>query len=490
MPGPARPRGRRPARGLGVFAAAGAAWAAPVLAHAQDETSDPAALTVVASPAVPARPAIRFNRWQEDWSVLANPDVPREPLDSLKYISLSSTDPKVYLSVGVNLRERLESNDAQAFGTGPNTAQNYLISRAEAHADLHLGAAVQVFVQLQDDEAVAKTLYSPVDRDRLDVEQAFIVVTEPVGDGLLRLRVGRQQFSFDLQRFVSVRDGPNVRQSYDAVWGDYDRGPWRITGFYSQPVQNRDQADFDDYSSQRLTYGGLRVQRQTPLLGAVSVSLSRFTQDNVTFPSAKGDERRDIVDVRVAGHSHGWDWDMEAMGQYGRIGMQSIQAWAFGSMAGYTFSDVMWTPRLGLQVDGASGDGNPRDGHLGTFNPLFPNGYYVTMSAYTGYVNFIHLKPSVTLHPTSKLMVLLAAGGQWRETAGDAVYTQPDIPVANTAGKPGLYTGTYGQVRAEWGATPHVAFALEAVHFAIGSALQRAGGHDSDYLGLEVKFGW
>ena len=37
-----------------------------------------------------ARPTIAFHRWSEDWSVLANPKVPREPLDELKYISLSA----------------------------------------------------------------------------------------------------------------------------------------------------------------------------------------------------------------------------------------------------------------------------------------------------------------------------------------------------------------------------------------------------------------
>jgi hypothetical protein len=42
----------------------------------------------------PTRPSIMFNRWEEDWSVLADPRVPREPLDSLKYIPLSAYDPK------------------------------------------------------------------------------------------------------------------------------------------------------------------------------------------------------------------------------------------------------------------------------------------------------------------------------------------------------------------------------------------------------------
>ena len=37
----------------------------------------------------PQRPAIMFNRWQEDWSVLADPRVSREPFDEFKYIPLS-----------------------------------------------------------------------------------------------------------------------------------------------------------------------------------------------------------------------------------------------------------------------------------------------------------------------------------------------------------------------------------------------------------------
>ena len=119
-------------------------------------------------------------------------------------------------------------NGAQSFGTGPNRTQNYVISRNELNADLRVDSQLQMFVQFQSDFAPWKTMLSPVDVDRLDLEQAFIALTEPVGDGTLKLRLGRQQFAFDLQRFVSVRDGPNVRQSYDAGWADYENGPWRF----------------------------------------------------------------------------------------------------------------------------------------------------------------------------------------------------------------------------------------------------------------------
>lgn len=436
------------------------------------------------------RPAIQFNRWQENWSVLADPAVPREPLDGLKYLSLSDSDPLTYASFGANLRERFESNDAAGFGTSGSKADQYVISRLELHSDLHVGPHLQMFTQLQSDHAIDKSTHSPVDQDRLDLEQAFIAVVTAVDGGTVKLRVGRQQFAFDLQRFVSVRDGPNVRQSYDAAWADYESGAWRLISFYSHPVQARDTRPFDDTSNGHLTYGGLRLERQLTSSSSLAAYVSRFTQDSVRFTSVTGNEQRQIADLHYAGTLSAVDWDIEAMGQSGRVGSQDVRAWALGSLAGYTFTAERWRPRVGVQFDVASGDKHPDDGQLNTFNPLFPNGYYLTLSGYTGYVNLVHLKPSVTLYPASGLKVLLAAGAQWRQTTADAVYTQPNIPIAHTAGLAGRYTGTYGQFRADCALTAHVAVALEVVHFAVSRALRTVGAHDSDYLGAEVKLAW
>lgn len=463
-----------------LLGAALAMW--PGLAWAQDASEN--------GGEVPPRPAIMFNRWQEDWSVLADPRVPRMPFDALKYIPLVATDPSYYLSFGADVRERFESNDAANFGTGPNRPQNYDLSRTEFHADLHLGPNIQIFTQLQSDFAPGKTMLTPVDQNRLDLEQAFVAITEPVDDGTLKVRIGRQQFAFDLQRFVSVRDGPNVRQSYDAAWADYEKGPWRLITFYSQPVQDQDDHVFDDYSSNKLTFSGFRVERQITKDVSLASYYAHFTQDNVSFPNASGNERREVFDVHFAGKINRFDWDVEGMGQTGAIGNQAVRAWAFGSLAGYTLSDVNWTPRLGLQFDAASGDSNPHDRTFGTFNPLFPNGYYVTLAGYTGYTNFIHLKPSITLHPTDNLKVMFAAAAQWRETTGDAIYTQPDIPVPNAAGRPGQYTGCYGQLRLDWTVNRATSVTVEAVHFMAGDAIRRAGGHDGNYIGAELKYGW
>jgi hypothetical protein len=455
----------------------------PVYAQEVDST---------ASTAQPTRPTILPNRWEEDWSVLADPRVPREPFDNLKYIPLSPDDPKTYLSLGADSRQRFEANDVANFGIGPNRNNDYLISRTDWYADLHVADQVQVFTQFESDYAPWKTMLTPADQDVLDLEQAFVTVTEPVGAGTARVRLGRQQMNFDFQRFISDRDGPNVRQSFDAAWGEYENGPWKFITFYSQPVQiyNFGAQPFDDYSSGANTFSVVRLQREMSGWGTLSTYYAYFTQDNARYLSVRGDERRDNFDARIAANTNGFDGDLEVMGQTGSIGNDSILAWAVGSLSGYTFKDIEWTPRLGIQFDAASGNKNPNSDVLQTFNPLFPNGFYFTLAGYTGYANLIHIKPSIAVHPTNSLTLSFAVGSLWRETTADAVYAQGSVPVPGTAGQPGRYTGTYGQVDLSWAMTSHTTIAIQAVRFDVGDALQRAGGSDSDYLGVQLTNAW
>jgi len=137
---------------------AGAVCLAAHGARAEDDTAPSA------KPA-PERPSIHLNRWQEDWSVLADPALRTEPLDNLKYIPLSSADPNSYASLGLNLRERVESTQLAPFGIGNPHTDTYLIQRLEVHADIRPNAHWQIFVQLQDDRAFDKDLITPVDKN-------------------------------------------------------------------------------------------------------------------------------------------------------------------------------------------------------------------------------------------------------------------------------------------------------------------------------------
>jgi hypothetical protein len=178
------------------------------------------------------------------------------------------------------------------------------------------------------------------------------------------------------------------------------------------------------------------------------------------------------------------------MGQRGRVGATRVRAWGMGGRLGYTFAQAGWWPRLGVQVDAASGDRKAGDGRLETFNPLFPNGYYFSLAGYTGYVNLLHVKPTLTVHPSERLMVTGALGLLWRQSTADAVYVQPDAPLAGTAGTGHRWTGAYAQLRGDWKVNPHLTASVELVHYQAGDTLRAAGGRDSQYAGGELKFSW
>jgi hypothetical protein len=449
-----------------------------------------AAAAVCAQDGEPQRPAPRFSRWQEDWSALADASLRSHPGDRLKYIPLDNGDANSYFSLGLNLRERMEYNGAAAFGAGGNRADGYLIQRLQVHADLHLDAHWQIFTQLEDARDPGKRITTPADRNPVDLRLAFIAYNTVVGENTFRFRLGRQEFAFDLQRFVSLRDGPNVRQAFDALWAGWESQHWHVIGFLSQPVQYRDERDFDDYSNRHLRFNMLRVEHLASGSQELSAYYALYARDNARYLDTYGRESRDVFDTRYAGTAHGLDWDLETMIQHGAVGGNRVRAWAVGTRVGYTFADTGWWLRLGLQLDGASGDRRGTDHTLGTFNPLFPNGYYLTLAGYSGYLNFVHVKPSVTVRPTGQLTLTAAFAVQWRQTTADAVYSQPNIAIAGTAGRPGRRTGNYGQLRGDYAINSNLAAAVEMVHFNVGDALRRAGAHDSNYLGLELKYQW
>jgi len=439
------------------------------------------------TPTSPERPTIENQRWEENWAVLADPSLRTEPLDALKYIPLSP-DPDVYLSLGANARERVESFDAPVFGVGHQKSGTYLLDRLEIDADLRIDGW-QAYVQLQDDRAAGKPTVTPVDADMLDLEEAFIAYVGDVGDGVLKLRAGRQEFNFDLQRFISARDGPNVRQAFDAIWGDYEIHDWRIISFASHPTQYRDITVFDDYSDSNLVLDGFRVERRALGPGDLAIYYLRYQNDMARFAAVSGMERRNAVDIHYDGKTGQIDFDAEFMGQQGTIANRPLLAWAFGGRIGYSFPRPAYTPSVYVQVDAASGN-TSRNGTYGTFNPLFPNGYYFPLAGLTTYANLVHVKPVFSISPAQGLSVDVGLGLQWRQTTQDAIYTIPTQAIPNTLGRGDLWSAAYLQLDIAQKINAHITVSAQIVQYQVGETIRRAGGHDTDYAMVQLSLAW
>src|SRR5262249_58035341 len=96
-------------------------------------------------------------------------------------------------------------------------------TRLLADADLHLGARFRTFVELGSYwEDGREPVSRPIDVGDLELQQAFLDVTAVDRPrSRLTLRLGRQEFPIGSGRLVRIREGANVRLSFDAAKGNW-----------------------------------------------------------------------------------------------------------------------------------------------------------------------------------------------------------------------------------------------------------------------------
>ena len=409
---------------------------------------------------------------------------PTDLEDRLHYIPLGDDS---YLSLGGEARLRIDSFDAPRFGIAGEQADLYGLERALFSADLHLGSRLRVYGELGVHRDIGKKDPPAVsDRDDLDAQVAFVDLT-PDADRHWRLRLGRQEMNFNAtQRFVSVREGPNIRQSFDGVRVTRQTMGLRLDAFYLRPITIQTGA-FDDSTNRDQRFYGVYASRT--LSKALTFDLYGFEldRDGVKFGAVRGDERRSSLGARVAGRDGAIDYEVEAMLQGGRFAGRDIRAWGGSAGAGYTLTRT-WSPRLGLRLDAGSGDANPADGKLQTFNPLFPKGAYFNESGLTSWSNLVALRPSLGLSPTRDLSLEASYMIRRRQTGDDAIYLQPSTQLAVVGADTSRAVGNLVQLDAGWQVNRNLKLQLQAVHQNAGSAVTALGGKDVTFAMAIIQY--
>lgn len=445
-----------------------------------------------ADPADFIPPPYKSLRYEEDYRYLEDPAHRTDFWDPIKFIPLSQS-PSIYLSLGGELRERFEYYSAPGFHLEDERSNGYLLHRLMLHADLHLGDYLRAFLQIGSElEAGKDSPLSPTDADHLDLQQGFLDVRLPVApdDGIdPTLRFGRQEISYGSQRLVSVREPPNVRRSFDGFRLDDTIGSVKLSALAVRPVNLRDEVFDDDTNSHQALWGTYNTFPVSALPGLnLDVYYLGFRNDQARFGGIAGDETRHSFGTRIFGEAAGWDWNWELVGQIGSFHGDDIRAWTAASDTGYTFDKLPWTPRLGLKANIASGDTDPRDHKLGTFNALFPRLGYFSEASLVAPSNFFDVQPSITIQPFDDVSVSLGWDVLWRETTDDAIYIEPNSPVGGTAGHGGRYTGNQVSLDVDWQIDRHIEAKASYVHFEAGDGLKSAGGKNVDFVMFSTAY--
>jgi hypothetical protein len=429
-------------------------------------------------------PPYQLNRADEDYRYLRDPSLRTDVWDPLKYVPLTESG-SWYLSVGGEARERFEYFNHPTWGKDPQD-HGYLLQRYFLHGDLHMGEHVRLFTQLQSSlEDGRRGGPRPTDVDELDLHQAFLdLKLDVTGDSSFTLRSGRQELAYGSQRLISVREGPNVRQSFDGFRVIYRAGDVQIDGFATKPAQTNRHV-FDDGPDNTKALWGTYAVLPFPLLakGNVDLYYIGLFRRKAGFDQGAARETRHSVGGRLWRTAPPLDYNFEALFQWGSLDNGDIRAWTVASDTGYTLMSLPLRPRLGLRADIASGDEDPNNPDLQTFNPLFPKGAYFSEAGLIGPANFIDLNPCLDLHLTDYATLIFDWDFFWRESTRDGLYNNAVALVVSGRKSDAHYIGSMAQAQLFWDIDRHLTFVAIYVHFFAGRFLKETGpGEDVDYV--------
>jgi hypothetical protein len=434
---------------------------------------------------LPSPPPYQQLRYEEDYSYLRDPTRRTDLWDIIKYIPFNDKG-DWNLSVGGEVRERYEYFHNSLWGQGPQDKNGYLLQRYMLHADLHFGPNFRFFGQLKSGlEGGRNGGPRPSDEDKLDINQAFLDgVLGFSDDASLTLRAGRQEMAYGSSRLVSFREGPNVRQSFDGLRMTLNTGAWRVDGFVTRPVET-DPGFFDDGPDHTRAFWGGYAVRPLPVLpkGNIDLYYLGLLRKEAEFDQGTVRELRHSVGMRLWSRTQAWDYNFEFVYQWGRFGGGRIQAWTIASDTGYTVRSTLFSPRIGLKANIASGDRDPNEQDLQTFNALFPRGAYFSEASLIGPANFMDLHPSLDLHLTERVTLTTDWDFFWRQSVRDGIYGNAVNLVRSGQGSRARYIGSQPQTQVEWRANRHLTFTAVYAHFFAGPFLKETRpGKDVDYF--------
>ncbi len=437
----------------------------------------------------PLSARLSFFRWLEDYSTAPEVQLEDNIFTRVKRLPLSDSPTYPYLSLGGNYRLRYEHASNQVFGLFGPEDSDVILHRFLVHGDLQVAPTLRAFVQLGVYEEMGRPGGPrPADESRVDLQQAFLDIKLAA----LQLRIGRQELSVGTGLHTDVREGPNQRLAFDAVRATIFLGkPSSVDVFYGQEV-GLDQRAFRDSPADGARLWGLYGSKLLPLGESAFVDLYYLGlhREEAVYEQGKGEEVRHTLGLRLAGNAGAWAYEVESLFQFGSFRGQDIRAWGVLTGNYYTVTALPWQPRLGLRANAASGDGDPHDGVLGTFDPLFPNPSYLTEAALYYPRNLYELHPMLFLTPHKTVQVSLGFNWLWRFSRDDAVYTLPGVPLVPSRVSQARYTGSLFDFVLQWAPSPHLLLKLSYVHATAGDALRDAKGVATDFLmtSMDLRF--
>lgn len=389
----------------------------------------------------------------------------------LKYIPIGGWSS---LSFGGEGRAEYERLDHPNFGAVPTDLSGHELARLMLHADWRLGSRLRLFAQLASTQEAGRAPGpAPTDVDTLDVRQAFAEVAQPIATGRFWGRLGRQELTFGGTRLFASRDPANVRRSFDAVRGGFAGQRVAVDLFCGREVRVSPGLFDDPRDSTRYTCGAFSTVTLRRDQAWLDVYLFRDHRDSARFAQGTAPTNRWTAGAVFRGGHGQWEWTVEASYQWGRFRTAPINAYAGILDVAYTFH-TRWQPRFALRGSQSSGDRDPSDSALQSFDPLYPRAFLLS-GVPVEPVNVTSIHPTLDLQLSRRLSTYVDIDVFWRTRNTDGIYDGGGGLIRPAFSTPALYIGWQPSGGLDWYIGPYVHAKLAYAHFFPGPAITQSG---------------
>jgi len=425
-------------------------------------------------------PAFKLFRAEEDYGYLQNEQTnpyEKDYLDAVKYIPITDSG-DVNLRFGGEFRPRVEYFQNRGW---ENENDVFYSQRLSVHSLLNISKYFRLYGELyhglisDPDEEFAES-------DELDMHQGFAELKLPMKRSTLRLRVGRQEMAFGATRLIGLREGPNIRRSFDMGRLIYQREKFTSEFFYGKEVSPKfgmfdNRSGLFDHSVSGPTLWGVYTQFvmwNDP--GKMEVYYLGFDTPVSFYNDASGQDERHTIGARRFGKlwkaiSH----NTEAMFQIGETGGKQVTAWALETDWKYTFWSVKLKPEFDVKLELISGDETHGDNKIQTFNPMFTNPAHYSLAGLIAPVNLIEYHPSFSIKPNEKSRVYIEWASFYRYSLNDGVYSPPRFLNRSGHTSNERLIGHQIGVMAEYEFGRHLTFDFDLSYFIAGDFIKATG---------------
>jgi hypothetical protein len=459
-----------------------------------------------------------------DSKAVAPPKVESNPLCFL--------DGKVCFDLEERFRWEIRGNNFD-FNDAVNapTDDNWFLQRVRIGLLLKPCDWVKIYAQGQDSREINSDrpdfpgLLGAEGDDTFDLRQGWIEIGN-TKEFPLTLKVGRQILSYGDERLIGAFDWNNIGRTFDAAKLRWEEKLWSLDAFAGSVVVpergSYNQSDFangNETHREQILSGLYFSTTAIPVQTTDLYALHLHENDSAKYQSNPlGDTNFLTLGLRVkskpgafAPHEDealskdgktvvapkpprpvGFDYDGEFAFQTGNVRGMDLTAFAVHAGAGYTF-DTSWLPRLGLAYSFGTGDDDPADKDIQTFQNLFPTNhkFYGQMDVFS-WQNMHDLEFSVKVQPIKAVTVKAEYHAFWLETTEDSWYRANGVttvrPLNATSRMAGNYAGSEADLTVTWNVNKHLQFEGGYSHFFAGDYLRDTGPNDdADFGYLQAK---